>query len=94
MKKLVWVLLLVGILLSIIIILYWNHTFEKRGFFYCTEEERNNSYCTKQLDPVCALKNIQCITEPCSPIQETYSNSCLACAEPEVIGYTKGSCKL
>lgn len=34
--------------------------------------------CTEQYDPVCAQIQVQCITAPCDPVQETYSNECYA----------------
>ncbi len=33
--------------------------------------------CTKEYNPVCALTQIQCITTPCDPVQETYGNTCM-----------------
>lgn len=33
--------------------------------------------CTKEYIPVCGSKQVQCITTPCNPIQQTYSNRCL-----------------
>jgi hypothetical protein len=32
--------------------------------------------CTKEYNPVCGSKPIVCITTPCNPIQQTYSNRC------------------
>ncbi|TSC86936.1 MAG: peptidoglycan binding domain-containing protein [Parcubacteria group bacterium Gr01-1014_8] len=33
--------------------------------------------CTKEYKPVCGSKPIVCITTPCNPIQQTYSNRCM-----------------
>ncbi|MDB5254019.1 MAG: hypothetical protein JWL80_85 [Parcubacteria group bacterium] len=32
--------------------------------------------CTQQYQPVCALKQVQCVTAPCNPVYQTYGNSC------------------
>lgn len=33
--------------------------------------------CTKEYAPVCAEVQVQCITAPCPPIKETFSNKCV-----------------
>lgn len=33
--------------------------------------------CTKEYKPVCGAKPITCITAPCNPIEETFSNRCM-----------------
>lgn len=35
-------------------------------------------FCTTQYDPVCGEVQVQCITEPCYPVKETFSNRCFA----------------
>lgn len=37
--------------------------------------------CTKEYMPVCGSKPIVCITTPCNPIQQTYSNRCMLQAD-------------
>jgi len=37
--------------------------------------------CTKEYMPVCGSKQVQCITTPCNPIQQTYSNRCMLTAD-------------
>ncbi len=32
--------------------------------------------CTMDYNPVCGSKQVQCITTPCNPVQQTYSNRC------------------
>jgi peptidoglycan hydrolase-like protein with peptidoglycan-binding domain len=32
--------------------------------------------CTKEYRPVCGQKQVQCITTPCNPVQQTYGNRC------------------
>jgi len=58
----------------------------------CLPEQRNVDACIEIYQPVCATVNIQCITTPCNPIQETYSNSCKACSNSLVNTYTEGEC--
>ncbi|MCR4330682.1 MAG: hypothetical protein NUV49_02265 [Patescibacteria group bacterium] len=60
--------------------------------FTCTLEQRNAEVCAQIYQPVCATVNIQCITTPCDPIQETFSNACSACSNPLVSSYTVGEC--
>ncbi len=48
--------------------------------------------CTKEYKPVCASKPIVCVTTPCNPIQQTYSNRCVAGAEGATVLY-EGSCR-
>lgn len=58
----------------------------------CTEEQRGAEVCTLDYSPVCATVNIQCITEPCDPVQQTFSNTCGACSNPLVESYVSGEC--
>ena len=58
----------------------------------CTEESRNADACIEIYQPVCGWNDpekIQCIKFPCA---STYSNSCFACADENVLYYTKGVC--
>lgn len=52
--------------------------------------------CTKQYDPVCAQKDtgVRCVTTPCPSTENiTASNSCTACSDPKILGYTpEGAC--
>lgn len=48
--------------------------------------------CTKEYKPVCGQKQVTCITAPCNPVQQTYSNRC----EMEAAGARflyEGQCK-
>ncbi len=47
--------------------------------------------CTMEYAPVCASKEVQCITAPCNPVAQTYSNSCMATAN-EAIYLFDGEC--
>jgi hypothetical protein len=58
----------------------------------CNPEQRNVDFCIEIYQPVCATVNIQCITTPCDPIKETFSNSCKACTNKLVSSYTHGKC--
>jgi hypothetical protein len=49
--------------------------------------------CTREYMPVCGQVQIQCITTPCDPIKQTFSNKCEACANELTISYTEGACK-
>lgn len=60
---------------------------------FCTQDQRNAAACIQLYDPVCAKVNIQCITTPCDPINQTFSNSCFACMNSLVESYIKGECK-
>ena len=58
----------------------------------CLPEQRDVDACIEIYQPVCASVNVQCVTTPCSPVQETFANSCKACANSKVSSYTKGEC--
>jgi len=58
----------------------------------CLPEQRNVDACIEIYQPVCATVNVQCVTTPCDPVQETFSNSCKACTNPLVSSYTNGEC--
>ena len=58
----------------------------------CLPEQRNVDACIEIYQPVCATVNVQCVTTPCDPVQETYANSCKACMNSLVSSYTKGEC--
>lgn len=47
--------------------------------------------CTMEYAPVCGEKQVQCITTPCDPIKQTYSNKCMAEADKAKVLYT-GEC--
>lgn len=48
--------------------------------------------CTKEYRPVCASKQVVCVTTPCNPIQQTYSNRCMAGADGATVLYD-GTCR-
>ena len=48
--------------------------------------------CTKEYMPVCGSKPIVCITTPCNPIQQTYSNRCAMNADGATLLH-EGQCR-
>ena len=58
----------------------------------CLPEQRGIDACIEIYQPVCAIVNVQCVTTPCDPVQETFENSCKACINSLVSSYTKGEC--
>ncbi len=58
----------------------------------CLPEQRNVDACIEIYQPVCASINVQCVTTPCDPVQQTFSNSCKACTNSLVSSYTNGEC--
>lgn len=44
------------------------------------------------INPVCALVQIQCIKAPCNPIRQTFTNPCEACRNSLVNSYYFGNC--
>lgn len=59
---------------------------------YCGQEEPRVEVCAEIYQPVCASVNVECITEPCDPVQETFSNSCFACMNERVEWYLPWEC--
>lgn len=58
----------------------------------CSAEMLAADVCAEIYQPVCGLVDVQCITEPCPPIPETFSNACTACAHGNVSTYQAGAC--
>ncbi|MCD5381484.1 MAG: hypothetical protein LR008_02815 [Candidatus Pacebacteria bacterium] len=58
----------------------------------CSPESKKAEACNQMYAPVCGEVAVQCITAPCYPVQQTFSNSCSACAQGNVNSYTKGEC--
>lgn len=57
----------------------------------CRPSQRNADVCTSEHSPVCGYRNFpeNCDAEVC---QETFSNSCNACSNTEILYYTPGPC--
>ena len=64
---------------------------EPKQEYVCTEAQRTRA-CTKEYAPVCGLVSVQCVTTPCNPVPETFSNGCSACSQTNVLSYTEGMC--
>ncbi len=62
------------------------------GAINCLSDQRNVDACIEIYQPVCGVVHVQCITEPCDPVEETFPNSCFACQNPLVSSYTEGEC--
>lgn len=60
----------------------------------CKESQRNVDACIQVYQPVCGLVQVECITTPCDPVPQTFSNSCFACRDQRTISYTEGECSL
>ncbi|MBS3080894.1 hypothetical protein J4221_05460 [Candidatus Pacearchaeota archaeon] len=59
---------------------------------YCPPESRKGDVCIELYQPVCGWfdpEKIQCIKYPCA---ETFSNSCFACMNEEILYWTDGEC--
>lgn len=59
----------------------------------CPVESRNVDACISVVEPVCGLVQVECITTPCDPVQQTFGNSCEACSNERVISYTESACE-
>ncbi len=49
---------------------------DKKETIQNTSKEKP-TVCTMQYAPVCASKEVQCVTTPCNPVAQTYSNLCM-----------------
>lgn len=61
---------------------------------FCTPESREAETCKAIYEPVCGWFNpekIQCIKYPCA---QTYSNTCAACMNEDVLYWTEGLCPI
>ncbi|MDX1697313.1 MAG: hypothetical protein R3308_03460 [Thiohalobacterales bacterium] len=59
-------------------------------------EDPRPEMCTQHYQPVCATRDsgIRCVTTPCDSTEtRTYSNGCMACADPAVYYYSEGACE-
>lgn len=72
---------------------------ERVAFTQCDPEARPN-VCTKEYRAVCGeveladeTARVRCITTPCeSTERRTFSNGCMACADPNTQGYWPNAC--
>lgn len=61
-------------------------------FVTCSPESRLVEACIEIYQPVCAQAQVECITAPCDPVEQTFPNACKACMNKRVIGYTPDVC--
>lgn len=62
-------------------------------YFTCLDiDAAEDAFCITQYAPVCASVNVECITTPCNPVLETFSNSCEACRTGRINYYSEGAC--
>lgn len=50
-------------------------------------------FCPEIYQPVCAQVQVECITTPCDPVPQTFSNTCFANANSRVLSYVEGACE-
>jgi len=48
--------------------------------------------CTKEYAPVCASVQVQCITTPCNPVEETFGNTCMMESNTNATFLYEGEC--
>lgn len=58
----------------------------------CMPETREAAVCAAVVEPVCGMVQVECVTTPCDPVLQTFSNSCEACQNDRVTSYTEGAC--
>lgn len=51
------------------------------------------SFCTKIYLPVCAKVEVACITTPCKPVEQTFSNKCMMENNERATFLHDGKCK-
>lgn len=61
---------------------------------FCSDESRLAEMCAEIYTPVCAAVQVECVTTPCNPVPETYSNECFACMNSRVLSFQSGECSL
>lgn len=66
---------------------------EEASVSYCGPRSSEEVMCIEIYAPVCAQVQVECVTTPCDPVPQTFSNSCFACANDRVVSYTEGACK-
>ncbi|MFW5704263.1 MAG: hypothetical protein ACOCXG_00325 [Nanoarchaeota archaeon] len=54
--------------------------------------DTQNTFCTMEYAPVCASVQVQCVRAPCPPINQTFSNACMAKTKDATVLY-KGECE-
>lgn len=60
---------------------------------FCTVQPSDITACAEIYTPVCAQVQVECVTTPCEPVSETFSNACTACANHRTVSYVEGACE-
>lgn len=60
----------------------WQITLTKKQLQKAIDNDKDSKICTMEYNPVCAELQVQCIKAPCNPVQQTFSNSCMAGDNP------------
>lgn len=71
-----------------------NMQLDDRGMFYRVSHfvDSDNAACIEIFTPVCGKVNIVCITTPCKPIEQTFSNDCYLNQNPNASFLRDGEC--
>ena len=67
-----------------------NQTFTEIIENFCTGDI--GDVCMNLYEPVCGYQPVQCVTAPCPPTSQTFTNSCFACQDQEVVYWMLGEC--
>jgi len=67
-----------------------NQTFIEIIENFCTGDIPD--LCMTLYEPVCGYQPVQCVTAPCPLNSKTFTNSCFACQDPEVLYWMPGEC--
>lgn len=59
----------------------------------CSSESRNVDYCIEVYQPVCGWFTEDILNCKKTYCRESFANSCFACKDKRIIGYTEGKCK-
>ena len=89
-KFFLWIVLILLLGATILLLVPKKNLEENRN--YCTLDSRNAELCTEIYQPVCGYVQVECITTPCDPVPETFSNSCFACMNERTQYYVDGEC--
>ena len=66
---------------------------EKRKEATVERPTHERHFCTREYRPVCAKMAIRCVTTPCEPKEQTFSNRCVMSNNPHATFLHKGVCK-
>ena len=69
MKYTIWIIIIIALIVG---------TWYLRPTDLHLPDTDNDTVCTEEYMPVCGEKEVQCITAPCYPVPETFTNACEA----------------